>query len=609
MAMPPGYYALRPDGLFDMSTPQGAFPTALNEDQLQGAGLQPFNPAAVPPPPMPDMQLAQNQSDAPTQSTAPPAPPPLAPDVQGTFDKTFGGKTDPLLNAPKTRILIKAAPGSAGAAPQQPGEETDPRRRELDDLVQKGVQSKLRGGPGKVVPEHQQETTGKVERKVGPSQEALEAVSDADINQQLWMQQKAEGQAEGMQAEGERRLNDLRVDDTELYADQQRRQLIDQDYAARMQDISEREARIDQMAQNPGNFVQSHGALAGIAAVVGVALGAGGAAMTHSPNFAENILDKATDDEFRAQQAAIKNARDSVEAKRWSLGEFLKAHGDPRTAELEFKLRVKDLAMKQAEAEALRSGAPAVMAAFQDWKSQRDLDRAKEMAALDASVRGEVEQNWKTIPKQTTGGGGGLLQALKYGQQLRQAGEGAFGIIPAEKQAQIDVAREAAGAKGGDAARGAFIPGEGYAYSAEEGAKLRAAKTGVDRLKDIADKSLEIRKQLAEGKINLLDAKGRLSSLQGQGAVAYKNAEQMGALDAGTQQVWGSIFGKPDEFLSIDGATANSRIRQFRDGVDSGWNSVRANQITKTPPKGGGAGPSDADAVNPPKPGSWEPDK
>jgi len=474
---------------------------ALTPDQLAGAGLQPYNQDAMPPPVMPDMRLAEGGGGGAVQGLPP---------ITGVVDAPVAPMQAPTV-APKqlpgeqpaaapTKVLIKATP-AVGAPPEQTAApEVNPRNRELDELVQGAVKRKLRGGGAvRTVPEHQQETTGKVKRQAGPSPAAMEAVSDAEIDYQLQKQSEAESVAAGMEPAANRMAGDVAQQRYQLDMDQFRRQLIDRDIEDRQKGIDEREQHIAQMASNPQSFFQSHGALASAAVVIGSALGAAGASLAHTPNFAQEIMQKAVDDEFRAQEAAIVHAKNGTEAERWSLAQFVKAHGDPYTAEQEFKLRAKDLIEKMAETEAVRSGAPGVMAAFQDWKAQRDLERAKEVASLDASVRGEVEQNWKTIPKQTTGGGADLLSALQYGAKVRKAGEEAFGVIPATEQAKLGLERQKVegewgkpGATGGNPALTPLERELGMSTPAKRGSPVGAQLTKANQTLEASAKAVRL---------------------------------------------------------------------------------------------------------------------
>lgn len=436
--LPPGYYEPGPNGTFNVGTPAGVLPMALTPEQLADAGLQPYDPTQQPLP----MAGGGGGGASPSPfslnvTTTGTAPSPGA--VQG-LPPIVGATADVPPAAPgPARPLISAAP-AAPAGPPQPTAEGPSRASEIDEITQRAVKSRLRGGgPVRTIPEHQQETTGKVKRQAGPSPEAEAAVSDAELNYQLWKQQQAEATGSAMEQAGYQRTGEAEQARYQLEMDQYRRSLIDQDIEAKQKDIADREERVAQMASQPQSYLQSHGALASAAVVIGTALGAAGAMLGHGHNDSLDIMNKAVDDEYRAQESAIAHAKNGIEAKRWALGEFIAAHGDPRTAELEFKLRAKDLITQMAEAEALKSGAPGVMAAFQDWKAERDLQRAKEVAALDAQVRGEVEQNWKTIPQQRTGGGGDLLSALRYGGQVREAAQKAFGVLGTEEQAKLNL--------------------------------------------------------------------------------------------------------------------------------------------------------------------------
>lgn len=145
---------------------------------------------------------------------------------------------------------------------------------------------------------------------------------------------------------------------------------------------------------DPNRFYKNRSSAENVMSAIGVALGAFGASMTHSPNFALDIINKAVDNDIEAQKAEI--AKKGQGANNM-LAKLKEATGSYDSAENMFKVA----ALQHAKAQADQLNAQG-----QDSKLQAQLGDAIEK--LKTSHLGYVDTHTAHIPAQLVGGGGGL---------------------------------------------------------------------------------------------------------------------------------------------------------------------------------------------------------
>lgn len=85
---------------------------------------------------------------------------------------------------------------------------------------------------------------------------------------------------------------------------------------------------------NPNRVAQGRGVGGTALAALAMGLGAFGSAITHAPNYAQQILDKQTDDDIRAQEGEIAKKGKAVDMKSNSLAAYRQIIGDDTAARL-----------------------------------------------------------------------------------------------------------------------------------------------------------------------------------------------------------------------------------------------------------------------------------
>lgn len=594
-------FAPRPDGLFDVTLDSGlVLPMALPEQSLLSAGLQPAMP---PPPPVTQTQgLAQaapwevgpqqslpdvgpNMSPAPQQSLPPPGPPPAPPrptqnvpmiplqvdpaEQQRARDASIVDRPPP---APKKLIPVTGAGAPGAQRPSTPEEQVQAQT----DVYLQGL---LRPRPASVtkIPAHDELLGYSVKKgaEIDPEKEADVDIQDEALQEAV--RERARIEAGRQAVQGGMQAREAERQEEELANAQMLRREKDEDISRRRTAVDKRSAEVAEMAPDPGKFFHDRGAVATLLAGVGAAMGTYASVKTGAPNFALQILNDGVQREYDAQVRAIEQADKGVDRQRLALADMIRDHGDPRTAELEFKMMARDIAALKIEATAVKSGSAETMARAEQVIAEMRKMSAEDKLKLDLAMQDDVQQTWRHVPQKTIGGGGppDPLKAMQKAAAYKEAAGKVYGT----NAGQIDW----------KALRQTFVPGEGWAYGEEEGPKLREKKVNVQTIISLADLALQTREEVRSGKIDMVTGARRLTSLKAQAGMAYKGTKEMGAYDKGTKEAWSEIFGNPAEYLSPNpkdwakSYKTDEQIRTLKERIQAEWDLVRRSQISKDP--------------------------
>jgi hypothetical protein len=257
-------------------------------------------------------------------------------------------------------------------------------------------------------------------------------------------------------------------------------------------------------------------------------MGAFASALGAGPNYALQIIDKATDDDIRAQIA-------NIDKKKGDLTELQKLYkltldqtGDKIAAEDAMRLAAHS-AIDSKLAEAQQTAKSEVAASkVQELRAQYELKRVEREAALSERTNGTEAMNFKVIPATSGGMAGGTDKAKLLAMQRDL-------VSTSHGQAAMDLA---AGGKGGGKAETATLGGQLYELtavtSAAEGAKVRdkmLSLKGMDEWLAEADKARQQYGANLISKAKLDNAIQRyanaLSAAEGQGIVKKEELELM----------------------------------------------------------------------------------
>jgi len=139
-------------------------------------------------------------------------------------------------------------------------------------------------------------------------------------------------------------------------------------------------------------------------AIVGIALGAFGAAVTKTPNDAIKILDAAIQRDIDAQKATSANAQHGIEIRRNSLHELANAGLREDESFLTQGKLMRESLISRLKAMAARAKVPAIQGAF--LETAAGLERQNVAAEIERQklIQDQVTTAWKTIPAAMQGG-------------------------------------------------------------------------------------------------------------------------------------------------------------------------------------------------------------
>jgi hypothetical protein len=111
------------------------------------------------------------------------------------------------------------------------------------------------------------------------------------------------------------------------------------------------------------------------------------------------------------------------------------------------------------------------------------------------------------------------------------------------------------------------LPGGGYAWARSEvdARKVQDQVTALGALKRDAQLLKEL-SQAAGNRIPMSEAKAQMETIKTRMMLVTKNAEQMGALDKGTQEVFDKMVGTPEDMINAGSAGHLNEIISGADG-------------------------------------------
>lgn len=294
---------------------------------------------------------------------------------------------------------------------------------------------------------------------------------------------------------------------------------------------------------DPNAFWASRSTGQKLALAIASGMGAFAQAMGAGPNTAQQIIDKAVDDDVRAQLANIDKKSKDLTAGQQLYKQILDQTGDKIAAADALRLAAYSAVdSKLAEAQQTAKSEIA-LSKIQELRGRVELQRLDQDAALTERMRGTEGVNFRVDPARAAsyGGGPNLDKIAALQQAMVSASHG---------QAMIDMALGEAAAKAAKAgpSERAVLGGQTYdltnVTSSAEGAKMREKLAAVAKMESDLRNVKEARSKFLRNlisKAQLENAVQRYSSgqsaLEGQGVV--REGEMKLTLDAMTDRIAG----------------------------------------------------------------------
>lgn len=311
------------------------------------------------------------------------------------------------------------------------------------------------------------------------------------------------------------------------------RLLAEQEEAGRatLAEINAAAADLKSAKIDPGAFWQSRTTSQKISLALASGMGAFAATMRGGRNFAQEIIDKAVDDDVKAQIANIDKKRADLTDGQKLYKQILDKTGDKIAAADALRLAAHSAVDSQlAEAQQTAKSEQA-LSRVQELRGRYELQRLEQEAALSERMRGTEATSFRVDPARAGGYGGGPNLAKII--ELQKAK-----VAAAHGQAVVDMTLGDAAAKA--AARApqerAVLGGQTYdltnVTSASEGAKVRDNLRAIQEMDYWLDRVEEAQKSFAGKHITqaqLDNAIQRYSSFksqqEGQGVVRTEEAK------------------------------------------------------------------------------------
>ncbi len=128
-----------------------------------------------------------------------------------------------------------------------------------------------------------------------------------------------------------------------------------------------------------------------VGAIIGLMLGTFGAALTKGPNYAQQMLDKETDDDIDAQKQEIAKTKDLIGLKNNGIAQLMARGASERQAEAAFRINRYEQYKTMMQAEALKSDSEIVKAEAQKSQALIDQKLAGELANLHLATQDRVQ--------------------------------------------------------------------------------------------------------------------------------------------------------------------------------------------------------------------------
>lgn len=251
------------------------------------------------------------------QAAPTPAPPPpqAAPAPQQAAPTPQGDGVPPMLARPPDPAPQQAAPGQAAPQPGAPPSTDDlvsqandaERRKAADELINGKVVPGGAGRPGGYQPNKQKVTT-----EAGPAYDTGMAGMRIDADRQLLDAQLAQANATKVTADAQaaRAAAALPVYQQQAAKAQDDVARKEQAYQAQRQHLeNELQSYSESAKPDPNKFFAQRGTVGNIMSVLGQALGAIGASLGHSQNFAFEYAQNQIKNDIESQRAAYEGGR------------------------------------------------------------------------------------------------------------------------------------------------------------------------------------------------------------------------------------------------------------------------------------------------------------
>lgn len=247
--------------------------------------------------------------------------------------------------------------------------------------------------PGPVSPEQQQAIDAQAEA-LGKSESAYQEANSKIANIRA---QRAEDTADALKGAKDK-IETMRAKDVQ--AQQAYQAKIDAQQTA----LVEARQKYDSAQVNPEHWWQSRSTGQKVAAAIGMALGAAGAALTHTQNSAAAIIMSAINNDIDAQKTNIGKMGAGVQQQRGVLGDMYRQLGDMRQAEASSRAAAIDQAQLDIQRLSESSKSKEVKANAEALNQQLNLQKQQQMMQAMQAARGTVTVD--RVEKRTAGGGG-----------------------------------------------------------------------------------------------------------------------------------------------------------------------------------------------------------
>jgi hypothetical protein len=476
-----GTYRPLGDGGFLIETPAGALRTALNEEQLIGAGYEPYAgatafvgdtdqsggaggarsvtdvprevPGAAPPRPSPEQLAAQDAlargitdpwEAAQVYDVDPQATADFMQEAQsGRLPQSGAGGTTGAGGGGGVQVAA-AVPvaGGVGAAPVVgPGATGSPRPgntlRNGSTVEDIDLADQVANGQAAPPPRARFIKTGGKDIRAGfqvqksgisdPEREALkEGLAENEIDQRLGMVETGRREQHRLQQRAEDFEGNEFADAQEAVRKQRERtQWINTEVAKRQQDIQRERKAVEKLEVSPERVYQDGGVWLRIGAAISMIAGGMLQGRRGGNNPGLEAVNQILQDGMDSQRENRAARERGVATRETELDRLTQLYGSPETAEAELRKRQLDYAEAYAKKFALETGSQDVMMRVQQTFAERDRERMLENAKLDQDLRDRVTESWAYQPERVVQvGGGGPAKPKAIERMVRVPGGG-----------------------------------------------------------------------------------------------------------------------------------------------------------------------------------------
>lgn len=548
-------YSRRADGLVEL---EGApAPLALTDDQLASLGHVPAELQGLPP----GATAFNEYRPAPRQGTMSDA----ADSAFGQYLKPTGPAPEPAANT----VSRGATPGIQsllqGTAPDQLKVESGADKLEkkaaapakpegtttnLPDAPQGGGMPAMGYGGGGSRP---RVIKGGIQL-AGYKQETGVPLTDQQIDEAVGLKRAEQEANEEAQALGIRREADtvkkqadqLAFQHARLAGEREKRKAIDESILEAQNAMQSRENELSQMpAPKMKDYWEDKGILGRIGSVL--ALVSGGALQGlqgRGDNPGQTMLNGIYEQWAGEKREQYERAKDDAARAKTRYGQLIQLYGTPEEADKALRAEAAQVAGMQIENYAQMMKTPEQVAQLRALQAQNGQERIKLKSELLKAREGRIEKTYVNAPDRVVGGGGPKVNPK-------------------------------------DASRLVRLPGGGYAYARSDvdARKVQDQVTAVGSIKRDAQLLMKL-SQEAGNRIPMSEAKAQMQTIKMRMMLATKNAEQMGALDKGTQEVFDQMVGSPENMIN-QGAAGN--LREIINGADGKVNDLTRDYLHVDP--------------------------